>query len=160
MADTGKSKTERDFLLTQKRDLENHVKLFEENYDYLSQREKLTNDVMIAQQGNLIADSTLKRASANFTQVMAKYYPQLTEAQLNNLSATFSNIVADTQNKVRDGKLTNARTTSQYIRNQLDRIDLVHERNRAGFEPGQKDIKELSDYIGGLIFDNLRFFKK
>lgn len=160
LAETGKTKTERDFLLTQKRDLENHVKLFEENYEYFSERERLQNDVMKAQQGNLLADSTLKRVSANFTQVMANYYPKLTEAQISNLSATFSNIVADTQNKVREGKLTNARTTSQYIQNQLDRIDLVHERNRAGIEKGQKDIKELSDYIGGLIFDNLRFFKK
>ena len=159
LAQKGLSEQERQNLISQKKDMDNRIKLFEENYEYLSNREKLQNDVLENQAVNLLADSTLKRVQASFQSMMMHYYPQITQADLNVKTAEFNDLVQSAQLKVKEGKLTSAKATQQYLQNGLDAIEYRKERLKDKARNSNRATKTFYgtlDMIGSTIFSNLK----
>lgn len=164
LADISVSKQQKENLVSQRRDLENHIKLFEENYEFYSEREKLQNDVMRSQQENLVADSTLKRVQASFQNMMLSYYPQLTQAQINVLSGQFLDLCQSAQLKAKQGELTSAKSVSQYIENGIKAMDFEHLGLKHKIKFGSGKVAQSFwyslDMISDAIFGNLKLFGK
>ena len=99
-----------------------------DSYDFYVEREKIQNDVMKAQQGNLLADTTLKRAQTRFQNLLSAFYPQLAQSQINTAVAEFNNILQQTENLVKEGKLTSARSISQEIQNRISELRWIRKK--------------------------------
>lgn len=137
------------------------IGLFKDTYEELRSREKLQNDLLNEQKNNLVSDTQLKRIQSRYQNVVLEYYPQMTQAQLNVMSAQIGNIVQDTENKVRDGQLTDEKRISQFIENGIKKLDLWEKEFKHGVNygtHGTKTIKAFSDYVSGLILGNLKLF--
>lgn len=163
LADTSVSKQQKEMLVTQRRDLENHIKLFEENYDYLSQREKLQNDVMQNQSANLVADSTLKRAQATYQQLLSAYYPAMATAEINQLTASFYDLCQSAQLKAKQGELTSAQAISQYIENGIKAYQYSKTKSKQEIRDSSRIVRGMTgaiDMIGETIFGNIKLFGK
>lgn len=138
-----------------------NIQKFKDTYDYLVEREKLQNDVMKAQEGSLLADSTLKRAQASFQNIVMAFYPSVTQAQLGLMSAQVGNLIQDTANKVKDGKLTDLKSVSQTLQNGIHAFEFgrTANKNAHGKSKLLQQIKGFSDYVGGLLLDNLKLLR-
>ena len=140
-----------------------NIQKFKDSYDLYIEREKLQNDVMKAQEGNLLADSTLKRAQSAFQSLVTSLYPTVTQAQLNVMSAQWTNLLNDATLKCKQGKFVDAQSVSQYLKNGLEAIefedkDLLHSaktKNRIS-----KTFFYSIDMIGDMMFRNLKLFGK
>lgn len=144
-------------------DLGLNIQKFKDSYELYIEREKLQNDVMKAQEGNLLADSTLKRAQSAFQNLVTSLYPTVTQYQLNVMSAQWTNLLNDATLKCKQGKFADAQTVSQYLKNGLEAIEyedknLLHSaktKNRVS-----KTFFYSIDMIGDMIFRNLKLFGK
>lgn len=163
ISDTHLNKEQQSYLREQSEYLGLQIQKFKDTYEVGIEREKLQNDVMRAQQGNLLADSTLKRAQATYTQLLSVYYPDLSEAQLNVMSAQFTDLVRSAELKVKEGQLTSAKAVSQYLENGIKAYDYSRTKSKQEIRDSSKIVRGMSgaiDMIGETLFGNLKLFGK
>lgn len=164
LSETNLNKSQRDYLESQRDDLVTRLNFFKDNIQLYSDREKLTNDVMKAQQGNLIADTTLKRAQASYQNMLVYYYPQITQAQLNVMSGQFADLVQSAQLKAKQGELTSAQAISQYLRNGIEGMEFENKSLKHKIKYGSGKVPQTFwyslDMISDAIFGNLKLLGK
>lgn len=163
ISNTNLNNEQKNYLRKQSDYLGLEIQKFRDTYEVGLEREKLQNDVMKAQQGNLLADSTLKRAQATYIQLLSAYYPDLTQAQLNVMSAQFTDLVRSAELKVKEGQLTSAKAVSQYLENGIKAYDYSRTKTKQEIRDSSKIVRGMSgaiDMIGETLFGNLKLFGK
>lgn len=138
--------------------------LLNDTYNELREREGLQNDVMRANKENILADTTLKRVQSQYQSMLTQFYPKITQAELALKSQELELLVHNCDNAIKDGKLTSEKATAQWIENQLKDLVFKDERIKHGIKNGKnqatKSLYYFSDYLGSLIFGNVRLFGK
>ena len=161
ISDSNLNKEQQSYLREQSEFLGLQIQKFKDTYSEMVEREKIQNDVMRSQNQSLLSDAALKRAQARFQQIVTAFYPNMAQSQINVMSAQVGNLIQDTANKVKEGKLTDLKSISQTLQNGIESFEFVRTANKnAEGKPWYfKELKGFSDYVGGLLLDNLRLFK-
>ena len=164
LADTNLKGEQREFLIKQREDLENHIEVYKAQMKDLKVRESKQNDVLDSQSSNLLADATLKYAQSRYQNILIKYYPKIASAQINQLNASAGELIQRTANLVKEGVLTDYKTTEQFLKNQLLNLTNSEEFNRHEHNPRYSvgvaaDVSGLADWLTDLLLHNLKLTK-
>ena len=153
---------QRDNLISEKHDLENRISYFENNVETFNEREKKTNQLMDYQSQNLIADTALKRANSRVQNLIADYYPAITQMELNQMSANIGNIIEDTQNKIRDGRIKDKTAAAMQMQNEIQEMLNKNEKFRQNVRNNNKFTRSMFtalDLISDSMFKGLKLMK-
>lgn len=143
--------------------LDMDIKRYQETYDELVRREKLQNDVYENQAGNLLADSTLKRAQTMFQGMVMRFYPKMASAQINLLTNQAKDVLEHAALMVSERGLTDQKKVTETIESGLKAYLFRTEEAKNGkhsYRPElMQEIKDFATYFTGLILDNFKLFK-
>lgn len=163
ISEVKKNTAEYDNLLKLNSKLDMDIKRYQETYDELVRREKLQNDVYENQAGNLLADSTLKRAQTMFQGMVMRFYPQMAGAQINLLTNQAKDVLEHAALMVSERGLTDQKKVTETIESGLKAYLFRTEEAKNGkhsFRPElMQEIKDFATYFTGLILDNFKLFK-
>lgn len=143
--------------------LKSQHNLLKDTYGDLKERESIQNDVLRSQKENILADTILKRAQSAYQDLLSAWYPQITQSQIQVNIAQFNDLVRSAEQKVKEGKLTDAKAVSQYLQNGIDALEFHKQNRRHKVHNSNKATRVfygVLDEIGYNIFNNLKLFGK
>lgn len=161
---TKKGSAEFDKLQSEKSEIDNRIRLFNETFDDLKKREKLQNDIMSEQKTNIIADTAKKRADTWLTQLNAEWFPKMSDAQLSMLKEQEFNVIQQTALLVEQKRLTTKQAIEQHLKNGLLGLEFNDQSVKHGIKNGKnqatKTLYYFADYMSSLLLGNLKLFGK
>lgn len=153
-----------DKLVSEKNQLDNQIRLFNDTFNDLKEREKLQNDIMKEQKQNLISDRALKRSQTWLNQLNAEWFPQMQKAQIDLITEQQMQVVQNTALMVEEKRLTNKKAIEQEIINGIKGLEYQDEEIKHGIRHGNnqatKTLYYFADYVSSLLLGNMKLFGK
>ena len=150
---------QREYYESVKKQINQAIDLTQAQWKDLVVKESKNNALTDASTQNMLASAAAKRAESHLTNIIAKYQPQLMNAQISLTDSQGAAALQSVAVQIQEGRLKSAQAASQELQNQLfgDKASYLHSKEYLRNHPWIRDVLIGIDLSTETLFNNISF---